>query len=64
MILLLSHFIVSAILYSLTQAAQAKLPGALAPSTRRTYSVMFKIFLVFLVDILIDFMFHGMFGHE
>ena len=62
-----SFFLVSGILYSLTQAAQARLPGALAPSTRRTYSVMFRTFLAFLafcrvpshqvnVDILIAFM--------
>ena len=60
-------FIVSGTLYSLTQAAQARLPGALAPSTRRTYSVMFRTFMAFLVfckvpshqvnvDILIAFM--------
>ena len=42
-------FLFSGLIQNLSQAAQSRLPLALAESTRRSYSSMFRVFMAFTV---------------
>ena len=47
-LLFCSFFIFTGLIHSLSGLAHARLPGALAQSTNRAYSAMFKMYLAFL----------------